>query len=73
MKSKLIYLLLIGVIAASSLKLSGQTYFNKEAEKIASDCKTARLNEKNKSIKFLQLRDDVNQPSTNKEAWLKRH
>jgi Zn-dependent metalloprotease len=70
MKLKLLYLLSI-IIISTSLSISGQIYLNKEAYKLVNGCKIVFLDDKNKSIKFLQLREDIIRPADNKEEWLK--
>ena len=50
----------------------GQTFEKKDAEKIISGSKLIRLNEKNKSIKYIKLKDDYVYSATNQANWLNK-
>jgi Zn-dependent metalloprotease/Leucine-rich repeat (LRR) protein len=70
MKSKFSYLLLCVSITMSSL-LYGQTLKDSNAEKVVNGSNLVRLNEKNKSIQFIGLKNEARFDAINQTVWLK--
>jgi len=54
-----------------SVSLTGQTFEKKEAEKKVTGSKLVKLDEKSKSIQFIQLKEDYLYSSKDQAAWLK--
>jgi Zn-dependent metalloprotease len=71
MKQKFFYLL-VSVLFLISPNNYGQIFYKKDAEKIVSGSEITRLNEKNKSITFIQLRDNASISTENQNLWLKK-
>jgi Zn-dependent metalloprotease len=71
MNRRWFYLWTVVFIAISSL-LEGQTLHYNDAEKLVSGSKIVRLNEKNKTIQYIQLKDDVEFSEKSQSNWLKK-
>jgi PKD repeat protein len=72
MKRKLVYVLFISFIAFPSF-IYAQSFRNNDAEKIISGSSHVRVNEKNKSVQYIELRQDAPKAfSANHVEWLSK-